>query len=663
MTYIIKKTNGNTLTTIADGVADSATSSITLFGKNYAGYGPLMDENLVKILENFSYPTAPNAPMEGQLWWDSLNNTLKVRRPSGWKNLAPTPSTTAPFTDTAGDLWYDTINGQLHVSNGGNWTIVGPAFTTGQGVSGMVPVTLPESLTSNTHTAVLLQVGGITQAVLSGDAPYNTNVIPGLTTIRRGLNMVTGAQVHGDSNNALNLGGVLAANYLRSDINSTTNGTLRINNNGGLIVGATPTLMLNVVGTTGNIINPEDAGDIAAYVSVGGILTRALLVSGVDASIIVAADPVDPLGISTKQYVDTSVATATAPLLAADGSKAVSGNLLPATSGTVSLGSSALPYGVVHSTAFIGSTITANTGTFTSITVTNTNPTTPGSLASKAYVDNSSVIAVATAAANTTAAIAVVDGGAPATLGTLNKLATALGDDPAFSVTVSNAIALKANIASPSLLGVPIAPTAPVGTVTNQLATTAFVKNALANATLTGSTSADILIANLGLEINGGNVTTITNGTINIGSATNKFDIVYANKFVGVATTALYADLAENYTADQQYGPGTVLEFGGTEEVTKTESLSTRRVAGVVSTAPAYLMNSGCTGKYVVAIALQGRCPVRVFGPVMKGDCLVSGPDGRAVVNNTPQSGCLLGKALENFEGIHGTIEISVSRS
>lgn len=113
-----------------------------------------------------------------------------------------------------------------------------------------------------------------------------------------------------------------------------------------------------------------------------------------------------------------------------------------------------------------------------------------------------------------------------------------------------------------------------------------------------------------------------TGGSGDIGQSDNKFGTVYATTFSGTATTAQYADLAEMYSADADYEPGTVLVFGGEEEVTVTNRYADSRVAGVVSTAPAYLMNSGLeTG---VAIALRGRVPVKVIGQVAKGDLLVA---------------------------------------
>ena len=155
-----------------------------------------------------------------------------------------------------------------------------------------------------------------------------------------------------------------------------------------------------------------------------------------------------------------------------------------------------------------------------------------------------------------------------------------------------------------------------------------------------------------------------TDNTYDIGSATKKYKDVYATLFRGTATESYYADLAENYLADAEYAPGTVIEFGGTAEVTQSTTHGTHRVAGVVSTNPAHLMNSHCEGDNVVAIALQGRVPCNVIGKVAKGDMLVaSNVPGYAIVNNTPAVGSVIGKALEDKpDSDKGTVEVVVGK-
>jgi len=152
-----------------------------------------------------------------------------------------------------------------------------------------------------------------------------------------------------------------------------------------------------------------------------------------------------------------------------------------------------------------------------------------------------------------------------------------------------------------------------------------------------------------------------TTATGNIGQSDNTFNTIFAATFSGTATTARYADLAEKYSADADYEPGTVLHFGGEAEVTLCDTDMCRKVAGVVTTAPAHLMNSELGG-VAAAIALQGRVPCKVVGPVAKGDMMVSAGNGRARAEANPVVGSVIGKSLENFDGAEGVIEVAVGR-
>ena len=154
-------------------------------------------------------------------------------------------------------------------------------------------------------------------------------------------------------------------------------------------------------------------------------------------------------------------------------------------------------------------------------------------------------------------------------------------------------------------------------------------------------------------------VTPSTNGGYDIGTSLLKFGTIY-----GTATAAQYADLAENYLGDAEYEAGTVLVFSGEEEVTVTDIKGNRRVAGVVSTHPAHLMNIDLEGDHVIAVALQGRVPCKVVGRVHKGDMLVtSAIPGYAIVDNDPKIGTVIGKAVANKDtDDRGTVEVVVGR-
>ena len=135
-----------------------------------------------------------------------------------------------------------------------------------------------------------------------------------------------------------------------------------------------------------------------------------------------------------------------------------------------------------------------------------------------------------------------------------------------------------------------------------------------------------------------------------------------SNLLSTTATAAQYADLAEKYTSDQEYVPGTIVMFGGNAEVTISED-RTKKVAGVVSTHPAYLMNSHLEGTSV-EVALQGRVPCKVEGTIHKGDMIVAGSTpGVGIAHNDPQLGQVIGKALENYNSTEtGMIEVAVGR-
>ena len=148
-----------------------------------------------------------------------------------------------------------------------------------------------------------------------------------------------------------------------------------------------------------------------------------------------------------------------------------------------------------------------------------------------------------------------------------------------------------------------------------------------------------------------------TAGTGNIGASGQGFNTIFAK-----ATSAQYADLAENYLADFNYDPGTVLEFGGEFEVTECNTVGSTSVAGVISTNPAHLMNAELKGNNIVALALTGRVPTKVQGTVRKGDLMVSAGNGCARSEDNPRVGTIIGKALENFDGHYGVIEVVVGK-
>jgi hypothetical protein len=180
---------------------------------------------------------------------------------------------------------------------------------------------------------------------------------------------------------------------------------------------------------------------------------------------------------------------------------------------------------------------------------------------------------------------------------------------------------------------------------------------AITGAAITGSS----LTVSTGNVSAGNIVNNNANGVGNIGSATTYFNTVFAK-----ATSAQYADLAENYEADAEYEPGTVVVFGGNKEITVTNNSHDTAVAGIISTNPSYLMNAGQSGEWILPVALTGRVPCRVQGPVNKGTVLVTGDiPGTAMAIKTSKfaPGCVVGKSLEIINSTDVlTIEVAVGR-
>jgi len=167
------------------------------------------------------------------------------------------------------------------------------------------------------------------------------------------------------------------------------------------------------------------------------------------------------------------------------------------------------------------------------------------------------------------------------------------------------------------------------------------------------------------LPVTGGTMTgdILVSGTVNFGSAGNRITTVFATTFNGTSTAAQYADLAENFRPDATYAPGTIVALGGAEEITAVNEELSDRVFGVVSSKPAYLMNSAQEGGAPVAVA--GRVPVRVVGMVNKGDRLVSAGNGLARAASAEESinaFNVIGRAIESKTSMEeGNVEAFVT--
>jgi len=293
MAYTINLTDGAIFATIADGTINTS-SSMTLVGKNYAGYGEFLDENFIHLLENGSNTTAPSAPLTGQIWWDKTNNNLNVYSGSAWKRIGgATSQSSAPSgaTSVAGDLWYDSTNAQLKVYTGTAWLLVGPAFTAGTGTTGAIVDTIVDN-TSVSHVVIKFYVEDSVVSIMSKDAAFTPQTaISGFTTVRPGMTMATtvGSQTplfQGTATDSQLLDGIDATGFLSSTSADTTSGTLGILNDSGLTVGVDQDAKLSVSGAGVVTLSNQTSGQNMTFsVNVGGTPTTALTIYGANGTV------------------------------------------------------------------------------------------------------------------------------------------------------------------------------------------------------------------------------------------------------------------------------------------------------------------------------------------------------------------------------------------
>ena len=364
MSYTISLSNGDPLlsTGLKDGTVDTTTTSLSLVGKNYPGYGKLLNENFVYLLENFANQSSPTSPLPGQLWWDSGNKIIKVNAAAAkgqtavWKNLSSiVNASNRGIAETngiqnIGDFWWDTANQQLKIYSGvltvgdGGWITVGPVNNTTTGQSGAVPDTVIDS-NSIPRVVVKFYISNDVYAILSKDVAEWTPLTPitGFGTIRQGLNLYSGVagtnfQFYGNANVAYNLmvnnAVVSASNFARTDVATLSTVPITTTNIAGVSFGSSGNFVANISPITGNIgiYSAATNSDISFYANVGGTLdvnNPLLKINSAYGVVEVSTDPsssagVRPNQISTKNYVDNRVSTYA---LYQDGSKPATGNI------------------------------------------------------------------------------------------------------------------------------------------------------------------------------------------------------------------------------------------------------------------------------------------------------------------------------------------------
>lgn len=579
MAYTINLTDGTTYCTINDGQLNTS-SSMTLVGKNYAGYGEFLDENFIHLLENGSNTTAPSAPLSGQLWWDKTNLLLKVYNGTTFKTIsAATASATQPASNVVGDLWYDSVNQQLKVATvagtPGTFIVVGPAFTSSQGTTGAIPETINDS-GATPHYVTSLYVNNTRVAIVSKDssftpaAPTNTT----FPTIYNGITLYnTGSPVFaGSATNAQLLDSLDSTDFMRATANATTTGQLNVLNNTGLFVGTANVFNVNTSATDANIKSAISNGNLNIQANVAGTTYLVAQALGGSGAFAVA----NSLTVGTTA---SAVGNITGGNILSSGYMSSTGN---GTHGNVI--ATALVQGVTVSAT--GNVQGGNLRTNGLISAAG-NVTSAANIAGTYFIGNGSQLTGLSLGVSVTKFVnGTTEGNIGATDGNIN-----------FNVGgVSNVVVIDTSTVYANVVSVQS-------------------------------------IAKVG-----------SNAVGNIGSSANYFNRIFAT-----ATTALYADVAERFHADELLEPGTVVELGGVAEITKAIEDLSENVFGVISTRPAYTMNGGAGEDDThPPVAMTGRVPVKVVGYVKKGQRLVSAGNGvaRAAEPGEATAFNVIGRAL-----------------
>ena len=718
MPYTINKTNGLKITVVQDGTINTNSLDITLVGKNYTGYGEAFNENFVKLLENFANATQPKKPLSGQLWYDTTNKKITVYNGTVFKPLAVINNGTKPSQSVSnlGDLWWDPTAQKLYAYNGSSYVLVGPIISR-SGNTGSLASTVANDDSKQDTVVIKETVDGNIAFISSAFLPFNvspddsvySNPDVRLQIIRPGINLPgassdtgisvtnvaqsSGYMLWGTAATAIRLVRSNLVSYsaddflLRAELSSLT-GQVNVETNDGILIGSpsalkihiTPTRVGNIslfngdssggvikinvnstasgVSTLTNVVSFDGSGGTlkvlpnpSTSVSIGSVSSpfNQIYASSINGSLIYDNSSRVITSVTANAGADISITNATtsgpsasfrinntSTLQTVTGRGATTNNILHltnTTNATSPTNSGALQIAGGASIAqdlYVGGKIVADQLTIQLTTVTTTNVVTD---------DIISTYNITNATTSTRSGALQVDGGQSIAKDLWVGGRAYVAGSPILTVA-----SLSGAGVSEITAGTGVSVSSPTGAVTISIGQSVATS---ATPTFSGITATNITATNISSGAQG-TAGTITGQWTLVGSSTLQ---------------ATYADIAERYHADQEYHTGTVLVIGGQKEVTTTDRHGDPAVAGIVSANPAFILNSqagtNATHPYV---ALKGRVPCWVVGPVTKGDLLVtsnrSGFAARATGLEDPNA--VLAIALENLLTPEGLIEVMV---
>jgi len=708
--YSITNTDGTEAIIIADQSIDS-TFSLNLIGPNATNYGDDIARNTVRHLENFAGTTAPNPTKKliGQLWYDKNDNILRAWNGTVWQKLRPQvlnaePSDTGINASSSGDVYFNAVNNRSYIHDGTSWKLQNYAGEVSSKFKSVDAIGEPQTAYgSKFKTIYLKDAGNVSRAVAalvsvndSTNSLYkgvtngetvmavftdDTFTLGNFNSESEGVDVNYYPEFAGTGGIGLNL---VKGMNLRSDYSQTS----------------VPLADLATVATTANALYSSTTGTAIESDFSGGIGSTYIFNSKLD--IIPADDNSRKLGDATKIFAQTFTnelhlgkdSTSAGKILfenadivigtdVDDASPAVNG--YPAShiytkdltvSGNVSfdtgvqnLGSQSTPLENLYANTTIvlggaSGNITLNNFGFPPASTPSDNQ----ALTYDSATGNLDFTSVALSTTQMIAGAGLTGGGDLSANRTFNVVGT---DDIVVTDNLVGVRATSEDVGTDQIVkrdtsgnykGKTITGTVSLVTPTLSVSGTGTFANVTATQTIQAEHLSSTDDASVADTLTAG---TLTDGTLSISSGIVTSGVsatfsgnINASYFNGTATQAQYADLAEIYSADEEYEPGTVVKIGGEKEITQTTNHADTEVFGVISTDPAYLMNSEAEG---LPVALTGRVPVKVIGKIKKGERLVSSDEpgyAWALGSDEYDTRAIIGRALtDKQDGGLGIIE------
>lgn len=318
---------------IDDGTIDDSTS-LRFPGRNTTGYGQLIGDNFLHILENFARDNPPENPVQGQLWYDTTEGIaqLKVYDGTSWGaagGLKKGPTAPTAESSIPGDLWTNTNTQQLYLFTGSGWILVGPNVSSGA-KTGAEPEIIDDTL-NNPQNVVVQYVGGERVAILSKENFVPKVRLDGFLEIRAGMNLNSNYSEYfgiAEQAAALRVGTtkVSADNFLRSDVTSNTNFGINIRNNQGVSVGPDAQFSVSVDGNIGTIFNKTNGASVDVRVNNNGRISTVIRVDSSERVGINKLNPQETLDVNGTVLISGDVTNTSVT----DSINAVTGSIVTA---------------------------------------------------------------------------------------------------------------------------------------------------------------------------------------------------------------------------------------------------------------------------------------------------------------------------------------------